>query len=189
MVVTGGVVSGGGAIVHVAVAGDPTFPASSRARTANEWTPGARPLYAAGLEHGKNAPRSRLHRNVEPLSLARKVKEASPLVVFCGGRVTIVTVGGTASTSGVVAVCVSTDGVGVGFGVGFGFGFGFGFGAVCVVAAPFGYGAQPPLAATVVEPGGAVAAAVGGFAFAGFVVGGFACCGFAFGAAVCACVF
>jgi len=85
MVVTGGVVSGGGAIVHVAVAGDPTFPASSRARTANEWTPGARPLYAAGLEHGKNAPRSRLHRNVEPLSLARKVKEASPLVVFCGG--------------------------------------------------------------------------------------------------------
>ena len=51
--VTVGAVVSGGTYRHATLAGFPTFPALSVARTENVWSPGARPASTVGLVHAE----------------------------------------------------------------------------------------------------------------------------------------
>src|SRR5688572_647538 len=53
-----------------------TFSAGSMARTRNTWLPGVRSLYSIGDSHCSNGSASIWHSNVEPGSLAEKLKVA-----------------------------------------------------------------------------------------------------------------
>jgi hypothetical protein len=100
IVVSGGVVSGGGWIVHVRVAGvGSTLSAGSMARTANVCEPTPRPVYVRGLVHGANTVVSSRHSNVDPGSLALKPNVADVAVVELAGPDVIVVFGGVRSAT------------------------------------------------------------------------------------------
>ncbi len=67
--VTVGAVVSGGEYRNWTLAGFPTFPALSVARTENWWLPAARPESAVGLLHGEYAAASSLQANLAPASL------------------------------------------------------------------------------------------------------------------------
>ena len=94
MVVSGATVS----IVHPYCAGVASaFPTPSVARTRNWWVPLARPVYWRGDKHVTNGAPSSEHSNVEPDSLAEKLKLALVLAVAAGGPAEIVVSGATVS--------------------------------------------------------------------------------------------
>jgi hypothetical protein len=92
--VSGGAVS----IVHVLLAGvGSTFPAGSVALTWNVWPPAASPVYGLGLVQPANAAPSRLHWNVEPVSLDEKLKLGLVELLGFAGLAVIVVSGGVVS--------------------------------------------------------------------------------------------
>ena len=99
IVVLGGVVSAGGWIVQVWVAGVASvLPAGSVARTRKVCAPRARPVRSRGLVQAANGAASSEHSNVEPASVAEKAKVALVLCVVAGGADVIVVFGGAVST-------------------------------------------------------------------------------------------
>ena len=97
--VCGGVVSGVSTVHVKSAAVASTFPAASIACTWKVCGPTARPVKVVGEVHVANASPSSAHANVEPGSLAEKVKLALLLVVVAAGPESIVVSGGTASTT------------------------------------------------------------------------------------------
>ena len=79
-----------------------TWPAGSVARTANTWSPTARPVYTCGDVHGTVTP-SRKHSNVEPASLEMNWSSAVVDSASSGGALRIVVTGGPSSVHSQVA--------------------------------------------------------------------------------------
>jgi hypothetical protein len=103
MVVSGAVVSAGGSIVQVRVAGEAsTLPAASVARTLNVCEPALSALYAFGLVHVAKAPASSLHSKVDPDSLDVNANEALVEVVGFAGPEPIVVSGGVVSAGALI---------------------------------------------------------------------------------------
>ena len=84
--------------VHDLLAGPLTLPATSTARTENEWAPWARAVKLAGLVHAASAAPSREHRKVTPASPSRKAKEALALLTRPAGPAVIPGTGGAAES-------------------------------------------------------------------------------------------
>ncbi len=100
IVVSGGVVSAGGAIVHERLTGELVFPAASVARTSKAREPVESPEYDCGEEHALHAPPSSRHSKVEPSSLEVNSKVADVDVTVPDGPDVMVTVGGVVSGGG-----------------------------------------------------------------------------------------
>lgn len=100
MVMTGGVVSAGGEIVHVRLAGELVLLAASVARTSKVCEPLESPVYDLGEVQAPHAPPSRRHSNVEPSSLEVNSKVADVEVTVPDGPEVMVTTGGVVSGGG-----------------------------------------------------------------------------------------
>src|SRR5207253_2712794 len=94
IVVVGTVVS----TVHVKLAGFPTLPTASVARTENVWLPSPSPLYPSGLVHAAYAPPSIAHSNVANASSEPNEKLADELALGFDGLAVIDAVGAELST-------------------------------------------------------------------------------------------
>ncbi len=113
-VVSGGVVSGGGAgdsTVHEYSAGDRSrLPAASMARTSKVCAPTTRSVYTTGEAQAANQAPSMAHSNVEPASSAEKVNVADVSVVVAAGPLSTVVSGGVVSGGGACAGSATANG-------------------------------------------------------------------------------
>jgi hypothetical protein len=100
IVVSGGVLSGGGEIVQVWDAAFPRLPARSVARTWKACSPSARPVYRCGLVQAAHSPASSLHSksasspalNSKPGPRSVLGLDGEPVIVATGASVSIVQV-------------------------------------------------------------------------------------------------
>jgi hypothetical protein len=107
ILVSGRVVSGGGAVAVFTVTGrvagvGSVLPAASVARTATAWSPSGSAAVVHGLVHDAHAPESTRQANVDPLSLEVKANVGVLSLVVPLGPEVIVVSGGVVSGGGAV---------------------------------------------------------------------------------------